>query len=558
MMNRRETGSSLLSILAGIIILSIMVGAILTWTIQGAQQSAAVLHGSQALMYARTGLQNIYQEMHIQWDGDGGTNPDNSKLVQYPDGIWNIVKNQGLSAIEDALSKDQDSGTSLLKYMRLWIANKSDFTWTATIQPEPGGNNFATARSVSELYQKYDVTVTGRDGTSTVTLTDVFTISPTGGVASSNTISGRNVFILGAPVIKGTVTAQNTVFFNKYPWYVLFGQFPLFFFKFPYYFAQEPNGYEQILLPDLTGSTIAAPVVQTFSSFSDQRTPTDPTAYFGDQSKVSGATTISNTSSVALGNPALNSGSAYSPPNVATIVGTSSNSGMYKTLLPQAQANGTYNTGDFQNPHGIPYGTLPNGGYVHYNEGHDYLYWSNQTITKVLVFKGTLVISQSANLSLSAPLFVDGDLIVYGNLTSTAPIYVTGTTKISSGIREGSQLQIYSIGDIDVDIPQAAFPDSSLTNIKGFFASGSDIYVAGMTSAYAIRGGAVADGNIVINATVGLNQCEPWPGYLQKLDNDTTRRLQFIDDTWYQSGSPLSGPTTLALQAMPQPTLVPH
>ncbi|WP_035487212.1 hypothetical protein [Alicyclobacillus contaminans] len=560
-MKEKDKGSTLLTVLAAVLILSTMMTALVATSAQDMANSAKFMDATTALDNARSGMQALYQKTGEEWEKMGGeTITDVATAIA------------DLQQLPEAVSADFPNSDSSRPFTLVKFNLADD-----DFQQVQANDSSATT-----IWATYDVVVSSTVNQVTRTLSDTFTISgsftsgsssPGGGGDNGGDNSGNgpsmtvyaddHLYVLGNPKISQGQIEAGAVDFRITPW--------------SYFLGLSSN---QTFLPDFTGSTLsAAKGYYSFSGFngddwltsclnkSDDSSPTQINAsspppsiavsqlpqyehgaqlvpyqsYSQWQTDIKQlSTTLKNVSSSFANNPP-----AFGIDLWSGILSPWFGGDSKYVAQGDLNSNHTYlviQSATVNNQTHVP-GNLVVSGFLFGQ--------TNLNMSSSMLVDGSLFIPHLGTMTVSQPLFVKGDLYVLGGtLTGTAPIYVGGHVVIVNTPGTTSQLDLRSAGPIIViGVPTAT--------INGRLVSGDYVYLEGSPGShgetYTVHG-QVEGENVILTSIPDL-----WgnPGIIINGNNAGNNSGSGSDSGGKGSGG--GGATTpavsgLMLAPMPQPT----
>ncbi len=551
-MLRDERGSTLITVLAAVVILTVMMTGLLGVSNRSISETVQYDNGTKALTNARSGILAVYNQMQAQWKVDSPT-----------------------GGFGDATSARNALKALATQVGSSPIWNDAPFSvQVASTQPQ----QTSSSNNVSSLSENYIVDVTSTEGQVAKHLQATFNISGIIDALNYALYTPGNLFICGAPVIDGKVSAGGSIYFDSTSWegtvkgkgdsssYLTYEGQNL-------EFNREPPGAELDVLPAFgVGSTIASQMgLYSFSSFSDQNGNGNGTYQFGNASSVKDGKVIStqladqnSLNHFVTGSPIITAPNIVLPSDyVSGIITGNQSTTDPNSILSEAKANGQYGTS--QNPWSNA--SIPqSGGYLELGGPGQTLELSRATfnVGGATYINGDLTIDSNAILNLTQPMFVAGNLTVNGILNSSAAIFVHGSTTITNVPvdvqgKDPSRLELYSLGNIELTLLNNGSNGAATkaTTFNAFFASDQSIYLEGMDSYYHINGG-ISGRNLILNSTVGSVQ--RLTGNHLKTDDrtNTDPRLVITYDPSYVIRPLVGTPTVhnLTLQPLPQPIYV--
>ncbi|MCL6516150.1 type II secretion system protein [Alicyclobacillus sp.] len=564
-MRRRETGSTLVTVLAAITILSVMLTALLAASAQEMTASKRSMDSAQALADARSALLAAYDELVADWDVVEALFPDG---FQRPSDAWGAVQ-----------------------FLQWWAVNMSFPSMfrgqpvqvsLQVLEDAANGNLASGAQAPSGTsgywYQNFILQATATRGSVTETLQTVLTLSnalPADGCA---VMADQNVFFLGAPEVQGRLAAGRALYLHPSAWAAVstsagsgsyvsdLGQ--------PLLMAAEPPGGEPAALPQWDAGTIwSAPAIYAVTRFASQLTPQSPTLFRTDGTGWYNPQAVSagGLASFVTGSHLAAQSTVTSPAGaVGQVIQT------YASAIQSAAQ--AVNKKGYTVQQGDP--LPPGGGVVTYKPpkglGGAYAVSGSTTVNGPLYFQGDLTIPPGAVLHLTGPLYVTGNLTVQGVLDTTAAIYVQGWTTVDPpaagvGATADHPWVLYTGGDLTVS-PAPGISGRTASRPVTLYAmlhAGGDVFLNGTTGDYRVLG-SVSGQSVVLDGVVGQSQTAS-SGVVQTTDaSDLSRRLVVVfhpaalehPPAWSPGYADAIGGSAnllagLAFQPMPQPVRVP-
>jgi type II secretory pathway pseudopilin PulG len=559
---RRESGSTLVTVLAAITMLTVMLTSLLAVSVQAMTATRRSLDSAQALADARSALLATYNEMVYAWSSRNR---------------WDFHDPQDAA---DALSDFYHWLTSTAiptlfrgQPVQVRVFMPEDAS-NRNLNP-PGGRNGPSGYQ----FQNFIVQAVATRGDVTERLQTVVTISNALPAAGYAVCADQNLFFLGGPEVQGPLAAGSAVYFSSAAWAATGmlnnGNGPaLTFAGQRLAMAAEPPGYEPKVLPQWDASTTCtAPHLFTFSRFHGQTYPTDTTWFHTDGHAMADKQEVSASalSSWVEGSHVITAPTALpSKDAVETVLAVYG-----RAIQSEAQrvSERGYEVHQGQN--------LPTtGGVVTYSGNHGnadpYKVQGDVTVHGPLYFEGDLSVPEGAVLHLKGPLYVTGNLTVAGAIDTTAAMYVAGWAVIEPGDNGvGATLAhpwvLYCGDDVTLSPPPglSGMAQAESVALYGSLNTAGTLFLNGTVGNYRIYGNLFGE-RVVLDAVCGQSQMVT-SGVVRSTDpSDLSRRLAVIlhpvvvqhPPAWSPGYGDVTGAGAgsvekFTVQTMPQPVRIP-
>ncbi|MCL6600100.1 MAG: hypothetical protein K6T81_15385 [Alicyclobacillus macrosporangiidus] len=555
---RRESGSTLVTVLAAVTMLTVLLTSLLAVSAQAMMATRRSLDSAQALADARSALLATYNEMVYDWSS---RNPwDFHNPQDAADTLSDFYRWLTSTAIP-TLFRGQP--------VQVTIAMPEDAS-NRNLDP-PGYGNGPSGYQ----FQNFIVQAVATRGNVTERLQTVVTISNALPAAGYAAYADQNLFFLGGPEVQGPLAAGSGVYFSSAAWAATGilnnGNGPaLTFAGQRLAMVAEPPGYEPNVLPQWDASTTcSATHLYTFSRFHGQTSPTDTTWFHTDGNDMADKQEVptSSLSSLVTGSRVMTQAASSQPSDAVSKVLNTYQDAIRSQALTVAHKEFHISSGD-----PLP----PNGGDVKYGGNDSYEVRGDVTVNGPLYFEGNLSVPAGSVLHLNGPLYVTGHLTVAGTIDTSAAMYVGGWTVIEPGDNGvGATLArpwvLYCGDDLTLSPPPGMSGTAQAESVAlyGSLNTAGTLFLNGSAGNYRVYGNVFGE-HVVLDAVCGQSQTVAG-GVAHSTDpGDLSRRLAVIlhpvviqhPPAWSPgygdvTGADAGSVVDLTVQPMPQPVRTP-
>ncbi|KUO96738.1 type IV pilus modification PilV family protein [Ferroacidibacillus organovorans] len=483
----RQEGSTFLTVLIAIVMLTLLLTSFFGLTIQQIMYSHQLKNNEQALSNARSGYVAAYHELHA---------------------LWSTATAKNFSLSFDV------ARTTLLSVEASWIAwantlNTTQHFFHLTITYGPSS---FTSNSSSLVFDQMELQSTGFSGNLSSTLKGAVLFSGMLPMSSDAIYTTGDLHISGGLKIVGNVAVGGSLILHQSD----SSDFP--YLSAPYTLAVARD-------IGLWGKSGILPIA-----------PSNISSYF------------SGVSHVGVFSSTLQ-------PSFSAIL----KQGAFEI---QKQKNALYL--------GRPRELSPNmRGFVHVTKSGVTTHARNFIVKNPLFIQGNFIIKRGTTLTLLQPMYVSGNLTVYGKIYGDSAIFVNGRSEFfnlsqSEGDQgDGMRFELFSYGPITLSQGrQKGNEQYSPTRMNAYLESASKVSLSNMTGGFYLSGGIEAQSVSIDASVVNHPKIHPGDGDLQfnsTRATDLTKNVTIAFDNRFFTNPVTGNPTfpDLVLQPMAQPALLP-